>query len=85
VTAHDQYLANLRAELADATWMTERGPRRPTDAQCRADKARYDAEVPLHPDTVAAGEWQDDESERDPLMEDDVPIGYDPTWWGAGL
>ena len=52
---------------------------RPSDAQCLADLA----DVPLDADTVAAGEWQDDESERDPLLEDDVPIGYDPQRWDS--
>lgn len=93
---YSDFITQVRAELAEQLWLTERGPRRPTDAQCRADNARYDAEtadVPEHPETTARGEHEDAyaeyaaDFEPDAYNPDDRLDGYrpgfDPKRWDS--
>jgi hypothetical protein len=77
---HDRHVAAARTEARTTPGRRREGWRlhTPTVAQMRAELA----DIPLHPDTVAAGLWQDAESERlDSYDPDDRPPHPGGAYW----
>lgn len=75
----NEYMERLRAELAQRREFPHL-----EDSYLR-QRFRDEADIPESDDLRAMGEHQDAESERDLMLEDDVPLNYDPKRWKAGL